>query len=78
MLLFYCTLSALLTIVGVVLPLARRELKHQRDEFTKQHRAFMLITVKRYYPELGSLSYEEIERNYNVTEAYNRIHWSSQ
>ena len=78
MLVVSCALSVVLTLTMVVLPLARNSQAKQHRRFLAQHRAFMLVTVKRYYPELAHLSYDEIESRYNVVEAYDRINWSVQ
>jgi len=72
-----CSLSVLFTISFIVAPLCLANYDKKRREAIARYRAFMLIKVKRYYPSLEALSYDEIAATYDYVSAYEEINWSA-
>ena len=64
---------AVLIAADFLLPLRRQRRARASAEFEESYRLFKLKVVRQYYDCLSELSYSEIEKNYDVDEAYHRI-----
>ena len=53
-----------------VLPMLEAKKIRTEHDFLMAYRAFQLRTVKKRYPELKNMSYDEIRSRYNVSDAY--------
>ena len=69
----FVLLGATLTLFGVVIPLRRARHLQVQDDFLKKLHSFKLIAVRRAYPSLKALSFNEIEDRYDLEEIYQRI-----
>lgn len=57
----------------VARPVATYYHNQEREEYLRNLRYLKLKTVRRYYPALAGLSFDEIEEAYNVEDAWQRI-----
>ena len=69
----FLLLSATLALFGIVIPLRRAHHLQVQDDFLKKLHAFKLIAVRRAYPSLKALSFNEIEDRYDLDDIYERI-----
>ena len=67
------TLSFLLFVFTVLLPVNRCNKVRVQRESRELYRTIQLLAVREWYPEASNLSLSEIAEKYNVDEAYRRI-----
>ena len=70
-------LCALLTVglltTCVFVPVLRHNSERRARRYVLDRRAYQIWAIKRYYPLVSDLSYEEINDQYDVTASYNNI-----
>lgn len=66
-------LTSLLWYYCAWIPFIAGREQRMKIEFEAKLKAFKLIAVRRYYPSLRKLSFEEIEERYHLDSIYNGI-----
>ena len=73
MTIFLLALSILLAYATILVPMRQAKRVKERVAFDETYRAFQLYYVKKHYPEVKDLSYEQLKRQYDVSAAYNSL-----
>ncbi len=69
-------LSFAFAFFGVVLPIARFTIAKQQAQSEMLYKAFQVVTIREYYPELRETPYHELAKQYDLDLTYHRINWS--
>lgn len=73
MTIFLLALSILMAYATILVPIREARRERARIAFDETYRAFQLYYVKKHYPEVKDLSYEQLKRQYDVSAAYNSL-----
>lgn len=73
MTIFLLALSALLAYATIFIPLRDARRIKARKAFDDAYLAFQLYYVKKHYPEVRDLSFEELKKSYDIRSAYNSL-----
>ncbi|GEM_PF-6108397 len=73
MTIFLLALSMLLAYATIVLPVREAKRARSKQAFDDTYRAFQLYYIKKHYPEVEDLSFEEIKGKFNIRSAYNSL-----
>jgi hypothetical protein len=63
----------LMAYATIFVPIREARREKARRAFDETYRAFQLYYVKKHYPEVKDLSYEQLKRQYDISAAYNSL-----
>ena len=66
-------LIAALLVTCVFAPVLKHNSMRRARRYVLDRRAYQIWAIKRYYPVVAELSYEEIDEQFDVTASYNNI-----
>lgn len=73
MLIIVTTVTLLLSLLYVVMPVRRYQKEKAQREFDEAYKDFQIKTIKRYYSILDGLPGEEIEERFDIHRAYDSV-----
>ena len=67
------SLTIILSVIYILIPYRRFLAERKHLNFHRKYREVKLWAVKKYYPSLRALSFDEIERRYDLNSIYDAI-----